>query len=434
MASFRNWARATAAAWRLAAGCAWIMGALTAPAALGQENDPAYGNHSSVAQSAWVPVRRPGPWEAIDFPSQSAVPSVAHEDAASSHGARDGGVGWLQGGPAALQSREVVAGQPSGLLEPLPAEQNNPDTLNLSTGETTRPAPARSWSIDYRVRGLCDSVTSFEFGTSELPPTGWAPLSQLNFSLDSYWHGLRFRLPRPQWEVHVEWLTPMQEELQGGFSDYDWVPPNPDGSFTDLGFSQQRWINGQMLEFDLEVQMLQDPFGIPSEIWPIVGFRWQRFGIMAYNLVQVKEDNVWPTSPYAYSGDVIDFRQDYYSLFAGLQFRTMLDWGPFPRTQLTLQGDVQHITARNVDHHLLRRGDRYTMETTSGSAAHVGFTAEVLVSQRLSLGLEVDHLQIRTTGTHRWLNVPLGIDETWDHGVRVWSDQTWLTAFVAYRI
>jgi hypothetical protein len=226
----------------------------------------------------------------------------------------------------------------------------------------------------------------------------------------------------------------MQEDVQGRFSDYDWVPPNPDSSFTDLGFSEQRWINGQMLDLGLEVQMLEDPFGMPIEIWPVGGFRWQRFGIMCYDLLQVKEDNVWPTSPYSYSGDVITFRQDYYSLFAGIQLRTMLDFWVLPRTQLTLQGDCERVTARNVDHHLIREGDRYTIETTGGNAWHLAFTVEALITQHLSLGLDVDQLQIRTTGTHRWLNVPLGIDQTSDHGVRVWSDQTWLTVFVAYRI
>lgn len=47
--------------------------------------------------------------------------------------------------------------------------------------------------------------------------------------------------------------------------------------------------------------------------------------------------------------------------------------------------------------------------------------------------MAVDYLQIHTRGRHRLLNEPLDQDETWDHGVRVWSDQTWLTAFARVR-
>ena len=281
---------------------------------------------------------------------------------------------------------------------------------------------------------MSNSSTSYEFGTSELPPEGWAPLSRLNFGLDSYWHGLRLRLDRPAWEVHAEWLTPAQEGIQGELLDYDWLPPNSDSSFTDLGMLRERWINGQLLDISVDIQLSDELFGSPIEIWPLGGFRWQRLHVMCYDLLQAKEDNVWPSDPYVYTGDVIDFKQDYYSPFVGVQLRTMLDYWLLPRTQLTLEGDWGYVAARNIDHHLIREGDRYTIETTSGSAGHIGFTSEFLISNHLSLGLDIDYLQIRTAGTHRWVNVPMGIDETWDHGVRVWSDQTWLTVFACCRI
>ena len=46
------------------------------------------------------------------------------------------------------------------------------------------------------------------------------------------------------------------------------------------------------------------------------------------------------------------------------------------------------------------------------------------------LGLQADYLRIRTTGSHRLVNVPLGQDETWDNGVLVKSEQTDLTVYV----
>jgi hypothetical protein len=259
-------------------------------------------------------------------------------------------------------------------------------------------------------------------------------LSRLAFSLDSNWHGLRLGLDRPAWEVHAEWLTPVQDTVDGALLDYDWQPPNPDSSFTDLGTMRERWINGQMLGIELDVQLLDGLFGQPIEVWPLGGFRWQHFHLMCYDLVQVKEDNVWMADPYTYSGDVIDFKQDYYSPYIGVELRTVLSFWSFLHAQLTLAFDGGYVAARNTDRHLLREGDRYTFDRTSGTAGHIAFTTEFLIGSHFSLGLELDHLEMRTSGTHRLLNEPLGIDETWDHGVRVWSDQTWLTLFAAFRI
>lgn len=224
----------------------------------------------------------------------------------------------------------------------------------------------------------------------------------------------------------------MQGNIQGDLENYDWMDPNAD--FTDLGFLRQRWIDAQMLDLGLEFRLWDHPFGLPIEVWPAGGFQWQRFGIMCYDLLQVKQDNVRRRKPYSYKGDVISFKQDYYFCYVGGQLRTTLDFWAIPPIQLTFQGDWGLVNAYNVDHHLIREGDRYTMETTSGDSWHIAFTAEAQLSQRLSLGFEVDYLQIRTTGRHRWLNVPEGIDQTWDHGVRVWSDQVWLTAFICFRI
>ena len=47
------------------------------------------------------------------------------------------------------------------------------------------------WSIDYRYRALVSSGITSTFGTSDPPPTGYAPLSRLNFPINSSWHGVR---------------------------------------------------------------------------------------------------------------------------------------------------------------------------------------------------------------------------------------------------
>jgi hypothetical protein len=301
-------------------------------------------------------------------------------------------------------------------------------------GAVSRPVAAFQLDIDYRYRSLNNSRTSYEYGTLDLPPEGWAPLSRLVFSLDSAWHGLRLGLDRPEWEVHAEWLMPVRDAVDGALLDYDWLPPNSDASYTDLGTMRERWISGQMLGFGLDVRLLETLFGQPIEFWPMGGFRWQRFHLLTYDLVQVTENNVLMADPYAYAGDVIDFTQDYNSPYIGFELRTLLSFWSLLPTRLTLGFDGGYVVAQNTDHHLLREGDRYTFDETSGSAIHIGFTAEVPLGSHLSLGLELDHLEMHTSGTHRLLNAPLGIDETSDHGVHVWSDQSWLTFFACFRI
>ncbi len=298
------------------------------------------------------------------------------------------------------------------------------------------PPVVPTWTIDYRFRTLCSSATSYQFGTSDPPPAGWAPLSLLKFPLDSTWHGLRAGMEKPNWGVHFEWLMP-QQGIAGNLTDYDWNPPNTNGSFTDLGFADQRWVEGQMLDLEGELKMLECQFGWgpPVEVWPVVGFRWQRFNIRCYDGVQVKADNVWLDPPYSMAGDIIAFKQQYYMYYVGGQLRTTLNClKKLPPVNLTFQGDWGHAAAYNVDHHLVREGDRFTMETTHGDSWHVSLAAEAPISPHFSLGFQADYLEIHTRGKHHFVNVPRGTDETWDNGVSVSSHQTWLTAFIRLRI
>jgi hypothetical protein len=288
------------------------------------------------------------------------------------------------------------------------------------------------WYIDYRARSLSSSFTSYQFGTPEPPPVGWTPLSKLDFSLNSMWHGLEVGLEKPCWAAHVEWLTPMERGIHGNLEDYDWMIPNE--NFTDLGVTRQRWTDGQMLNFCVEIQLWDNIFGVPIEFWPAGGFRWQKFDIMCYDYVQVKEGGVWPPDPFAFPGDVLTFNQQYYTCYLGGQFRTVIGWPEICPISLKFQADWGNVQAFNIDHHLLREGDRYTMESTHGDSWHISLTAEAPVYKSLSFGFQADYLQIHTLGKHRLLNEPLGEDETWDNGVRNQSNQTWLTLFARIRI
>lgn len=262
---------------------------------------------------------------------------------------------------------------------------------------------------------------------------GWSPLSRLVFPLNSSWHGLKFGLEGPNREIHFEWLVP-QQGIDGELADYDWDPPNPDGSFTDLGYCKQRWTEGQMLDLGFKLRLSDSLFEMPIEFWPLGGFRWQRFGIMCYDCRQVKDYNAWVAEPEVYEGDVIAFNQQYYIGYFGGQLRWQFETQWLSHIDLRLQGDWGITGGYNEDHHLLREGDRWTMETTYGDSWHVAFTAEARLSKRWSLGFQADYLKIDTRGNHRWVNIPEGVDCTWSDGVKVSSEQTWLTVFLRLSI
>jgi hypothetical protein len=288
--------------------------------------------------------------------------------------------------------------------------------------------PERRWTIDYRLRTLCNSQTSYEVGTFDFPSEGgWAPLSMLRFPLDSSWHGLQIGKENSLWGVHLEWLTPISQTIHGGLSDYDWDPPNPDGSFTDLGFADQRWTDGQMLTLDMECKMSDCLFGLPFEVWPISGFRWQRFGLTAYNLDQIKSKNKW--DPFHIDGDVITFNQQYYICYIGGQLRRTLQVGQ-KQVLLTFQGDWGYTWGFSVDHHLL--DDFYGLQATQGSSWHVSFTAEVPLNQRWSFGIQADYLNIRASGKD-WEVGRNDLPGPRTNGVNTYSDQTSLTAFMRLR-
>jgi len=330
---------------------------------------------------------------------------------------------------------------PASLEEPIPADASPvaptpywSDERREDLGRVAPPAPEvfsprsqRLWTLDFRCRSLASSQTSYEFGTPETPPAGWTPISRLEFPLDSVWGGLELGVHRPRWSLRAEWLAPMESDVHGDLADWDWLTPG--APFTDLGYAEQWWTDGQMLDVGLDVLLADEILGLPVQTRLVLGFRWQRFHVMCHDLRQVKWDNEWLNPPDFEPGNIIDFKQEYYLGYLGARWSAWLGRQGRVPIQVTLQADRGPTSGENIDHHLIREGDRYTIEETYGFSGHVGLGAEALLSERLSLGVELDYLGIRTTGTHRLLNRPLHEDYTWSHGVRVWSDQTWVTAY-----
>ena len=291
--------------------------------------------------------------------------------------------------------------------------------------------PCREWYVDARIQRMY-GYTSYQFGTAPgdtSPVAPYAPLSKLNFSLDSDWVGLRVGVRRCDLDVHFEWLMPMTRQIDGFMSDYDWnidTPRNDPNRLDSLTHSGERWNDGQKLELEADYKYSDCIFGMPIEVWPLAGFRFQRFDITAYNV-----DSIVPARGLVFVGDAITFNQQYYMGYIGAQLRKTIERECRRPINLMFQFDYGGVGGYNIDHHLLRTpAPRYTFESTGGDEFHLSLAGDIPLNCHLNLGLQADYTRIRTTGTHR-LTQP-GTDLTWDNGVLVKSEQTALTAYLQY--
>jgi hypothetical protein len=303
----------------------------------------------------------------------------------------------------------------------------------------SQPPGPLALTVDYLIRPMFDSYTSRQFGT---PPGyyrgDYAPLSKLDWCLDSAWTGFRFGLEEANSAAHFSWLTPMGQKIAGGMYDFDWniddTKPIDPSRLDSLSRSSERWTDGQMLDLEYEFRLWTHPLGMPADIWPLIGYRWQRFNAMSYGGVQL----VPPDGPFPppFDGDGIAFKQEYSIGYVGAQLRGRWDFVRLPPIAWTVQGDWGYTRGNSIDHHLLRGvPDRYSMEYTDGNCWHAGFTAEALFCQdRFAIGLEGEYLDIHTQGTHHLLIESAGVNEAWDNGVQVISRQIWLTLFLRLRI
>ena len=81
-------------------------------------------------------------------------------------------------------------------------------------------SPKAVWSADAKVKRLFNSHTSYEFG-NPVPPYQ-APLSRLEFSLDSWWGGVEIRRRTPGWSMGLEVMRNLAQDVKGKMMDSDW--------------------------------------------------------------------------------------------------------------------------------------------------------------------------------------------------------------------
>ena len=286
-------------------------------------------------------------------------------------------------------------------------------------------------SIGMTTQRLVSSHTSYEFGNPFSPSQ--APLSRLEFPLDSWWAGAELRAVFPRVSFGVEVLTNLSRETEGHMQDSDWDDENDPYRKTLFSESRCRLEPSYLFRADMDLRT-SDWLGLPVwlDLRPIAGFRRQEFNLTTHDGTQW--DLTGGKPPLSLPGDGIGFEQMYSHYFLGL--RAGLDLGkPLPLKSLTalLQLDWAYVEGRNQDRHLLREGERYTYEETHGHAWHGSIGLRADLTEHLTLAAEADFLTISTEGTHRLVNSPFGIDFTSSNGVRVWSGQNRLSLLLQYR-
>lgn len=308
------------------------------------------------------------------------------------------------------------------------AEKTEPAVVSMKNaqGKREKIIPyTESISFGFTTSNMLGSHTSYEFGSPYFPYQ--SPVSRLEFPLDSWWIGGKMRASFDRFSIGAEALTNMSTEADGHMQDSDWGDNRQLEIYSESEMHMSRsWI----VNTDVDLK-ISDLVGLPTwlDLRPLAGFRWQNFQLTAHDGLQTYPDRSSP--PDHFFGDAIGFEQSYWQYYFGA--RAALDFGkPFRLKCLNalLQLDYGYVEGQNTDHHLLR-GRRYTLEETTGDALHgsVGLTAGL--TERLSLSLDADFLRISTSGTHRWLELDYGVDQSWDHGVKVWSEQNRISLTIA---
>jgi hypothetical protein len=191
------------------------------------------------------------------------------------------------------------------------------------------------WSVGIKVKRLLDSHTSYEFG-NPFPPYQ-APLSRLEFPLDSWWGGGEIRGSYPRFSLGLEALRSLSSEADGKMSDSDWDDEENPGFRTIYSESDCRIEPSYTIRADADLRV-SDWLGLPStlDLRPVIGFRWQHFRLVTHDGVQYAQG--YPPQPLP--GDGIRFYQTYRQYFIGLKSDIDLaGYVPLRRFNLLMQLD-----------------------------------------------------------------------------------------------
>jgi hypothetical protein len=217
----------------------------------------------------------------------------------------------------------------------------------------------------------------------------------------------------------------LSRETEGVFKDSDWDDDTRPSVLSVYSEASCRMEPSYMVRGDVDLK-ISDWLGLPRwlDLRPTAGLAWQRFSLVTHDGIQFYPAPGETRPPDPLPGDGISFEQTYWLYFVG--FKAAFDLGKPLRLsglKLLTQVDWAYVDAYNEDYHLLREGRRMTYDITAGYAWHALAHLKIGLTQNLNAMVGAEYLYITTTGSHRLVNEPLGVDFRWGNGVRVWSEQ-----------
>ncbi len=296
-----------------------------------------------------------------------------------------------------------------------------------SVGKSSKLSIPKNWEFDIGMKRFVLSHTSYEFGSPEGAFT--KPLSRLEFPVNTWWLNLDLRRTSPRWSIGGRAGLSLNRNSNWWMEDTDWGTTGSANYVTNYSRSYCDIRQAFLFRGDVDVNV-SDWLRLPSswEVRPLFAFQFQRFKAMAHDGIQSDYD---PGTTFTLDGDSISFRQDWYTYMFGLRGSYSLKLNKNMTVKLKGEADFGPAFGYNEDHHLLR-GERRTYEKTSGSAFYFLTGMDMIVAKTITMGVGIDYLGIRTSGTHRWWDPAEGADQSWSDGVYAWSDQLGFSAHVSY--
>lgn len=267
------------------------------------------------------------------------------------------------------------------------------------------------------VKKYFNSFTSYQFPNPFAPQLD--PLSRLEFPIDQSFLGIEAGCVTTAWALRGQVWTNINRDSNLKMQDSDWEDETNPGQKTVFSESACRLNRGWLV--DLQLSAATPTLMVPL-FRPVVGGRYEHFYFTTHDGVQTALGGPTIDLP----GDGIDFRQTFYHLYAGVILDREVSlsrvWPYLPPLKLDLQFDYAAVIAKNEDLHLLRSGERITIENTRGHCWHLALGSGCQVTSRFKARIEADFKRLITHGGHQLTNNVFAINFSFD-GSRVWSDQ-----------
>lgn len=279
-------------------------------------------------------------------------------------------------------------------------------------------------------RKYFSSYTSYQFRNPFVQ--GNDPLSRLEFPIDQWFVGLRTGYRARTWSAEAQGWINATRDSRALMQDSDWADDSAPRQKTIFSESECRLNKGLLFDIFARANIPLQFLMSLGDIAGVIGWRYDHF----YFTTHDGEQKTVGEEPQALPGDGIDFRQNFYHWYVGVNGRGRFDPSEFmamlpfdlggylpklPPANLEFQVDYALITAKNEDLHLLREGDRITTETTRGHCWHALASMEILTYNDMRTLVQFDFRRYLTHGSHRLTNSILDLDFSFE-GSRVWSD------------